>query len=209
MPGIAHAIDRTASDGANRLLRAFGTRESARFRDSIRGRRHIFDQNRPGPRPLVFPAGAHTADPFAQAALRRPRYRCTTGAQHRTAKANGKAQRSLVRSLTHNYNVPGPLPAVARVVERLARSGVFRLRGVLVGTVACQTYAAMLGARPPGALMQKSDVDEAQFLSVSIAVQDNTESMDSVLQGIDPSFTRIPNLAQRLDALCFKSKVAC
>src|ERR1039458_7654716 len=117
-------------------------------------------------------------------------------AQHRAAKASEKAQRALVRSLTHSYNVPGPLPAVARVVEGLARSGVFRLRGVLVGTVAYQTYAAMLGVRLRGALMQTSDVDVAQFLSVSIAVQDHTESMDSVLQGIDPSFTRIPNLGR-------------
>jgi hypothetical protein len=117
-------------------------------------------------------------------------------AQHRAAKATEKAQRALVRSLTHSYNVPGPLPAVARVVEGLARSGVFRLRGVLVGTVAYQTYAAMLGVRLRGALMQTSDVDVAQFLSVSIAVQDHTESMDSVLQGIDPSFTRIPNLGR-------------
>jgi single-stranded-DNA-specific exonuclease len=83
---------------------------------------------------------------------------------------------------------------VAQVVEGLARSGVFRLRGVLVGTIAYQTYAAMLGVRLRGALTQTSDVDVAQFLSVSIAVQDQTDSMEKVLKEIDPTFRKIPNL---------------
>ena len=71
---------------------------------------------------------------------------------------------------------------------------MFRLRGVLVGTIAYQTYAAMLGVRLRGALTQTSDVDVAQFLSVSIAVQDQTDSMEKVLQEIDPTFRKIPNL---------------
>jgi hypothetical protein len=51
----------------------------------------------------------------------------------------------------------------------LARSGVFRLRSVLIGTVAYQVYPAMLGVRLLGALLQTSDVDVAQFTSVSIS----------------------------------------
>jgi hypothetical protein len=53
---------------------------------------------------------------------------------------------------------------------------MFRLRGVLMGTIAYQTYAAMLGVRLRGALTQTSDVDEAQFLSLSSAVQDQHRS---------------------------------
>lgn len=116
-------------------------------------------------------------------------------AQHRQAKRDQSAQRALVRSLVHSYGLPAPLPAVAQVVEGLARSGVFRLRGVLVDTIAYQTYAAMLGVRLRGALTQTSDVDVAQFLSVSIAVQDQTDSMEKVLKEIDPTFRKIiPNL---------------
>jgi hypothetical protein len=117
-------------------------------------------------------------------------------AQHRRAKRDQSAQRALVRSLVHSYGLPAPLPAVAEVVEGLARSGVFRLRGVLVGTVAYQTYAAMLGVRLRGALTQTSDVDVAQFLSVSIAVHDQTDSMETVLKEIDPTFRKIPNLGR-------------
>jgi hypothetical protein len=54
----------------------------------------------------------------------------------------------------------------AQVVVGLARSGVFRLRGVLVGTIAYQTYAAMLGVRLRGALTQTSDVDVAVLLQI-------------------------------------------
>jgi hypothetical protein len=115
-------------------------------------------------------------------------------AQHREAKRDQNAQRDMVRSLVHSYGLPAPLPAVAQVVEGLARSGVFRLRAVMVGTVAYQTYAAMLGIRLRGALVQTSDVDVAQFLSVSIAVQDKTESMKEVLKAIDPTFQEIPSL---------------
>ncbi len=117
-------------------------------------------------------------------------------AHHRQAKRDQRAQRALVRSLVHAYGLPAPLPAAAQVVEGLARSGVFRLRGVLVGTMAYQTYAAMLGVRLKGALMQTSDVDVGEFLSVSIAVQDQTDSMQKVLQAIDPTFRKIPNLGR-------------
>jgi len=127
-------------------------------------------------------------------------------AKHRQAKRDQSAQRALVRSLVHVYGLPAPLRAAAQVVDGLARSGVFRLRGVLVGTLAYQTYAAMLGVRLPGALMQTSDVDVAQFLSVSIAVQDQTDSMEKVLQGIDPTFRKIPNSGRNAPTRYISSK---
>lgn len=36
------------------------------------------------------------------------------------------------------------------IIEALATGGLFRLRGVLPGTVAFQTYAAILSVRLPG-----------------------------------------------------------
>ena len=114
-------------------------------------------------------------------------------AQHRQAKREQNAQRDMVRALVHSYGLPAPLPAVGQVVEGLARSGVFRLRAVLVGTVAYQTYAAVLGVRLRDELGQTSDVDVAQFLSVSLAVQDKPESLKEVLKAIDPTFREIPS----------------
>ncbi|WP_420866426.1 GSU2403 family nucleotidyltransferase fold protein [Bradyrhizobium elkanii] len=45
----------------------------------------------------------------------------------------------------------------------LASAGVFRLRGVLIGTIAQQTNAAMLGVRRSAGSRKAGDVDIAQF----------------------------------------------
>ena len=115
-------------------------------------------------------------------------------AQHRQARRDQRALRAMVRTLVHSYGLPAPLPAVGQVIEGLVRGGVFRLRSVLVGTVAYQTYAAMLGVRMRGSLLQTADVDVAQFLSVSIAVADRTSAMKDLLKSIDPSFRQLPSL---------------
>jgi hypothetical protein len=112
----------------------------------------------------------------------------------------------MVRALVHSYGLPAPLPAVGQVVEGLARSGVFRLRAVLVGTVAYQTYAAVLGVRLRDELGQTSDVDVAQFLSVSLAVQDKPESLKEVLKAIDPTFREIPSLRRGATTQYMSSK---
>src|SRR4051812_40957584 len=61
-------------------------------------------------------------------------------------KHDYKGRRSLVRSL-----VAGGLPTPDRlsggIIEAMGRAGFFRLRGVLVGTLAYQTYAGILGVR--------------------------------------------------------------
>jgi hypothetical protein len=88
----------------------------------------------------------------------------------------------------------------------LARSGVFRLRSVLIGTVAYQVYAAMLGVRLPGALLQTSDVDVAQFTSVSIATGDETPPMIHVLRSADKTFREIPSVSRHALASSYIAK---
>ena len=63
----------------------------------------------------------------------------------------------------------------------VADAGVFRLRGVLVGTVAYQTYPALLGCRLPATAVQTNDVDVAQSQDVSAAIGDVTGPMLDVL----------------------------
>ena len=76
----------------------------------------------------------------------------------------------------------------------LARAGVFRLRGVLVGPIAYQTYAGMLGTRLPAAAIQTADIDVAQFADISDAVDDHTDDVLAVLRAVDPSFRPVPHL---------------
>jgi hypothetical protein len=80
-------------------------------------------------------------------------------------------------------------------VAALAHAGVFRLRSVLVGTVAYQSYPAILGTKLSNALLQTSDVDIAQFTSISVAVGDQTLPMLEVLRSVDKTFREVPHTA--------------
>lgn len=114
--------------------------------------------------------------------------------QHRLSRNAERSRRSLVSTLVRSAALPRPLPRIGEIVATLARAGVFRLRGVLVGTVAYQTYPAMLGARLPSASLATGDVDIAQFTNVSVAVHDTTTPMLAVLRSLDDSFRAVPHL---------------
>jgi hypothetical protein len=53
--------------------------------------------------------------------------------------------------------LPRPIPEIGEVLTVLAEAVIFRLRGVLVGTVAYQAYSTLLGARLPFAVLQTGD----------------------------------------------------
>jgi hypothetical protein len=113
---------------------------------------------------------------------------------HKAARCYQRDLRSLVAMLVRTGGLPRPLTVIGDTVAALAKAGVFRLRGVLVGTVAYQAYAAMLGIRLPAAMVQTSDVDVAQFADVSAALQDTTQPIPDVLRAVDPSFRPVPHL---------------
>jgi len=114
--------------------------------------------------------------------------------QHRQAREAERSRRSLVSTLVRSAALPRPLPQIGEIVAALARAGVFRLRGVLVGTVAYQAYPGLLGARLPAASLMTGDVDIAQFANVSVAMEDMTPPMLDVLKSVDPSFRAVPHL---------------
>lgn len=117
---------------------------------------------------------------------------------HRRQRQDRKERRALVAALVRSGRMPQPLPRMGLVVDALARAGLFRLRAVLVGTMAYQCYPAMLGLRLKQAQLTTSDVDIAQFLSISVAVGDRIEDDPLVvLREVDPSFGPAPSLADR------------
>lgn len=116
---------------------------------------------------------------------------------HRRQVQDHKERRALVTSLVRSGRMPAPLPQMGQVVEGLARAGLFRLRAVLVGTVAYQCYPAMLGVRLKQAQLTTSDVDIAQFLSISVAVEDQIPDPLSILRQVDASFGPAPMLNDR------------
>jgi len=117
-------------------------------------------------------------------------------AHHKQARDDERERRALASALVRSFGLPAPLSQVGSVVAALARAGVFRLRGILIGTVAYQCYPAMLGTKLPGALLQTSDVDIAQFTNVSIAVGDQTtRPMLDVLKEVDKTFREVPDIS--------------
>lgn len=113
---------------------------------------------------------------------------------HQEALGDERERRSLVSTLVRSFGMPRPIPEIGDIVGTLAKAGVFRLRGVLVGTVAYQTYSAMLGSKLPISIMQTGDVDIAQFKNVSVAVRDKTPPMLEVLKEADKTFRPVPSI---------------
>jgi len=114
--------------------------------------------------------------------------------QHKQAKDDQQARRALVSTLARSANLPRPLPEIGEIVESLSKAGVFRLRGVLVGTIAYQTYSAMLGIQLPAASVMTVDVDIAQFGTISIAIKDQISPILETLKQVDASFREVSNL---------------
>jgi hypothetical protein len=117
--------------------------------------------------------------------------------KHKQVRDDERERRALVSTLVRSFAFPRPVKEIGEVIAALARAGVFRLRGVLVGTVAYQTYAPMLGARLPHAMLQTNDVDIAQFKNVSVAVEDQTPPVLDVLKDVDRTFRAVPHIHQR------------
>jgi hypothetical protein len=95
-------------------------------------------------------------------------------AQTTSASAARKTRRSIVRSLVSGgFFAPDAL--TGDLAEALAMSGVFRLRGVLVGTSAFQAYGPLLGVRLRGTALRTADLDLAQDYGVSLALDDTID----------------------------------
>ena len=81
-------------------------------------------------------------------------------------KDDFRARRRMVTSLTREGGMIAPDALSGDIVEALAAGGFFRLRGVLIGTVAFQTCAGILGVRLPMAVLLTGDADLAHPASV-------------------------------------------
>ena len=111
----------------------------------------------------------------------------------RQRKSEARERRELVNAL-RRAGVPGPDTATGKALKALAEGGVFRLRAVLVGTLAFQTYSPMLGLKLPGASLRTGDIDVAQLHEISVALEDATMPPLDLLRQADPSFRPVPSL---------------
>lgn len=105
------------------------------------------------------------------------------------AKAFYQEQRQILSALKH-AGLASPPGEAGEILSALAEAGVFRLRAVLVGTTAFQTYGGLLGVKMPSAALITGDIDLAQFAEISVAISqdETTEPLLKILQGVDSSF---------------------
>ena len=83
-------------------------------------------------------------------------------------------RRSLVQILRVK-GVPRIDAATGKVQQALARAGVFRLRGVLVGSHAFRLYPLILGVAISEAHHATEDIDLARFHEISVALDDEVD----------------------------------
>lgn len=116
------------------------------------------------------------------------RERIESHGQHRADAADrGRLVAALVAS-----GAPRPDPMTARIVQALAQAGAFRLRAMLVGTVAFQTYAAHLGVRLPVSSLATQDLDLAQDFGIATHLDDTLDRpILEILRDLDPGFSPI------------------
>ncbi len=108
-------------------------------------------------------------------------------------KSDYKERQELVRSLSA-AGLPSPDSLNGSIVEQMWKAGFFRLRGVLVGTLAFQAYAGPLGIKLRGRPLQTQDADFAQFWGISENIGDSMPPIIDVLRNVDQTFEEIPHM---------------
>lgn len=105
----------------------------------------------------------------------------------RRAAQDAKQRRSTV-ALLKRAGLPAPTLEAGRLMEALANAGIFANGMVLVGTIAYQLYAPLIGVMLAGSALRTQDADLA---AASLAVQSDIEGLKliDVLRRADASFT--------------------
>jgi len=112
-------------------------------------------------------------------------------AQHGDQRADVDDRRRLVAAIVAS-GAPRPDRMSAEIVTALAAAGAFRLRALLIGTVAFQTFAAHLGVRLPISSLATMDLDIAQDFGVASNLDDRLDKpILEILRELDPRFSPI------------------
>jgi hypothetical protein len=119
-------------------------------------------------------------------------------------KVSFRQRREIVRALIA-AGLPSPDAMSGALIEGLWRAGFFRLRGVLVGTLAFQCYSGILGTRLSSVSLRTSDADLAQFYDVSRLVRDSMPPILDVLRAVDGTFEPVPSVTRPYRAARFRT----
>ncbi|WP_280824537.1 nucleotidyltransferase family protein [Pseudaminobacter soli (ex Li et al. 2025)] len=124
---------------------------------------------------------------------------------HREIKDDLRERRNLVGMLRRSGGLASPDRFAGDITKALADAGLFRLRAVLVGSVAFGCYSGYLGVRLPNTALQTGDADYAQDFAISAGVEDSLPPILDVLQSVDPTFRAIPHQADKVKVVAFQN----
>ncbi len=122
-------------------------------------------------------------------------------------KSDYKGRRQLIRSLIA-AGLPTPDRLSGDIIEGMGRAGFFRLRGVLVGTLAYQAYAGILGVRLGARQLMTQDADFAQFWGISENVGDAMKPPLEILKAVDDSFRALPHTGDPFVSTQYRNRSA-
>lgn len=117
-----------------------------------------------------------------------------------------RAERSSTVDALIGSGMPRPSASVGRLLEGLAKAGLFPSRAVLIGAAAYQTYSGVLGVRLSKSSSTSRDADLAQFDQISVYLKDRILEILDLLHGIDPSFAPALDIDDKADALSFRNE---
>lgn len=123
---------------------------------------------------------------------------------HMELKDSIRDRRRMVSTL-RRAGLPGPDQFAGDVTQALANAGLFRLRAVLIGSVAFSTYAGLLGVRLPSSAMQTGDADFAQDFSISAEVHDSLPPVLEILRSVDSGFRPVPHQGDKAKVVAFQN----
>lgn len=106
-------------------------------------------------------------------------------ARFRRVKA-ARAERTITVRALIGTGMQRPDRTTGRIIEALARAGLFPDHAVLIGRAACQTYDGVLGVRSN----KPRTTTDMKLSALEIAIRDSRQSADilAALRTVDPSF---------------------
>lgn len=126
---------------------------------------------------------------------------------HKEVKDDIRERRKLVTMLLRSGGLSAPDRFAGEVTKVLADAGLFRLRALVVGSVAFSCYAGLLGVRLPSTSMQTGDADFAQDFAISAEVKDSLPPILDLLRSIDSTFRAVPHQADKAKIVSFSNSV--
>lgn len=100
-------------------------------------------------------------------------------------------ERSRLARMCRAGGLPRVDAATGKVLLALSKAGMFRLRGVIVGTHAFRCYPAILGVEMKEAHAVTEDIDVAAFHSIAVAMDDHLDpDLVETLEQIGPFVAR-------------------